>query len=137
VIAAHEFGHTFGLGDQYATHDTAGNPTTITGTGAPTGGAASHDALTKQMLDDSGANLPGAIFENNAGIMSGGNTVHAEHYSTFHEALRTVSGVAEWALGPPHSKAAIVAAASGTGTGTGTTPPATATTPPAPGAGGS
>jgi outer membrane protein OmpA-like peptidoglycan-associated protein len=114
VLAAHEFGHAFGLGDQYATSDTAGNPTTITGTGAQTGQAAAHDGLTKQMQDQQGHHLPGAIFENNAGIMSGGDQVLAEDYSTFAEALRKVSGVHEWALGAPHPKASVVAAASGT-----------------------
>lgn len=114
VLAAHEFGHAFGLGDQYATSDTTGNPTNITGTGAQTGQAAAHDALTKQMLDKAGHHLPGAIFENNAGIMSGGNQVMAEHYSTFAEALRKVSGINEWALGARHPKAGVVAAASGT-----------------------
>ena len=112
VLAAHEFGHAVGLGDQYATQDTAGNPTNITGTGAQTGQAAAHDGLTKQMLDKQGHHLPGAIYENNDGIMSGGDQVKAEDYSTFAEALRKVSGVDEWALGAPHPKASVVAAAS-------------------------
>ncbi len=104
VLAAHEFGHVFGLGDQYATSDKAGNPTSVSGTGAQTGQAADHDGLTRNMLDENGTALSGSIYENNDGIMSGGNKVNAEHYSTFDAALRSLTSVSEWALGGPQAR---------------------------------
>ncbi len=96
VIGAHEMGHAFGLGDEYAT----GSGSMIQGTGAAAGTAASHDGLTKGMTDASGQPLPGAVNENNDNIMSLGNTVQPQHYSTFHAALQQITSVNEWALGP-------------------------------------
>ena len=121
VIGAHEMGHAFGLGDEYAT----GSGSFISGTGAAAGTAASHDGLTKGMTDASGNKLPGAVHENNDNIMSLGNTVQPQHYSTFHAALQTISGVSEWALG--------AATARPTAPSTGTPAPTPAPTPtPAP-----
>jgi len=39
-----------------------------------------------------------ATAENNDGIMSLGNEVRPQHYSTFGEALRSATGVPEWML---------------------------------------
>ncbi len=94
VVAAHEFGHAFGLGDEYA----VGAGSAIRGTGEVAGTAAAHDQLTREMTDESGAALPGAIHENNESIMSLGNTVRPQHYSTFHKALKQVTGVNEWSV---------------------------------------
>ncbi|MGE0642600.1 MAG: DUF4157 domain-containing protein [Nitrospira sp.] len=96
VLANHEFGHAFGLGDEYAVDPGPGG---ITGTGGPTGTAASHDAMVKNMTDASGAHLPGAINQNNGGIMSLGNAVRPQHYATFHAALVELTDIQEWALG--------------------------------------
>jgi outer membrane protein OmpA-like peptidoglycan-associated protein len=86
VVAAHEFGHAFGLGDEYTTG------------AAPAGTRAGHDQLVKNMTDESGANLPGAIREDSDSIMSVGNVVRPQHYSTFHNALVQVTGVSEWSI---------------------------------------
>ncbi len=89
IIAAHEFGHAFGLGDQYAT-DAGGF---ISGTGRATGSRSPHDDQTKKMTDSSGTNLGGSVNENNADIMSLGNKVSAQHYSMFHSALGEITGM--------------------------------------------
>lgn len=99
VIANHEFGHAIGLGDEYAT-----SPGGISGTGAAVGTPAPHDALAADMTDASGLNLPGAIHENNGGIMSLGTAVRPQHYATFHDALQTVTGIDEWSLGAPRPR---------------------------------
>ena len=97
VLANHEFGHAFGLGDEYAVDPV---PQGITGTGGPTGTPASHDGMAAAMTDSSGVNLPGAICQNNGGIMSLGNAVRPQHYATFHDALVELTDINEWALGP-------------------------------------
>jgi outer membrane protein OmpA-like peptidoglycan-associated protein len=86
TVAAHEFGHAFGLGDEYV------------GSSMPVGSRAEHDELVKNMTDESGANLPGAIHEETDSIMSVGNVVRPQHYSTFHNALVQVTGVSEWSI---------------------------------------
>lgn len=101
IVVDHEFGHAFGLDDEYAVADSAGNAGLISGTGGNAGAAADHDAMVKRMTDADGVALPGAIAENNDGIMSLGNAVRPQHYAPFHEALCQVSGVGEWSLGPP------------------------------------
>jgi outer membrane protein OmpA-like peptidoglycan-associated protein len=95
IVAAHEFGHAFGLGDEYATG--AGSAIQSSSGGAA-GTAAGHDTLVKAMTDESGANLPGAIRENTDSIMSLGNVVRPQHYATFHNALVQVTGVSEWSI---------------------------------------
>lgn len=86
LVAAHEFGHVFGLKDEYAIN-AGGN---ITGTGNPTGTIVGHDAMAKAV------GAPGAIAENNDNIMSLGNNVQPQHYATFGWALQQVTGVPEW-----------------------------------------
>jgi outer membrane protein OmpA-like peptidoglycan-associated protein len=127
VLAAHEFGHAFGLGDEYSTAPAAGTAgtSTITGSGGTSGTPADHDGLTKNMTDASGTHLPGAVHENNDNIMSFGNTVQPQHYSTFHAALQQISGVNEWALGAPTARPTAPAS-------TGTPAPAPAATPATP-----
>ncbi|MBA3429133.1 MAG: hypothetical protein H0U07_11280 [Actinobacteria bacterium] len=94
----HEFGHAFGLDDEYA--DTA----MYGGSGKAVGDAVTHDASTKKMQDAGGNKLPGAIAETSDSIMSAGNVVRPQHYSTFHAALCSVSKETAWALGPPQPK---------------------------------
>jgi hypothetical protein len=125
ILAAHEFGHAFGLGDEYAVDtDATGAPIAggITGTGSATGSRADHDAQAKAMTDDSGAALPGAVNENSDNVMSLGSTVRPQHYSTFHAALVQITSVPEWALGPKHPAPSRVSEP----------PAATPATPPAP-----
>jgi hypothetical protein len=90
VVAEHEAGHMFGLGDEYAT-----SPGGITGTGPAAGGATSHDQLAKDM------GLEGAVAENNDNIMAIGGVVRPQHYATFFWALKDVTGMEEWVLGEP------------------------------------
>jgi outer membrane protein OmpA-like peptidoglycan-associated protein len=106
-IAAHEFGHMIGLGDEYAStpqRDSAGNIVTdangdpvtrgvISGTGGDVGDATTHDALARDM-----GLSTGAVFENNDNIMSLGSTVRPQHYATFMQALRTVTSINDWQL---------------------------------------
>lgn len=94
IVAAHEFGHALGLGDEYATG--AGG---LTGTPGSAGGTtAGHDTLVKEMTDESGRALPGAIHENTDSIMSMGNVVRPQHYATFSKALKDVTGNNDWSI---------------------------------------
>ena len=124
VVAAHEFGHAFGLGDEYANDPGAG----LGGTPQPSGTRADHDAQTKAMEAAGGQAQTGAVYENNDNIMSLGSVVQPQHYSTFHKALVTITAVNEWALGPKGAKPAPPAAAGGgvpdAGTPGGAPPPA-------------
>ena len=91
ILAAHEFGHAFGLDDEYAIdpggfivghrrRTRAPPPTTTT--------------QTKAMTDAIGhAPRRGRSHENNADIMSLGNEVGAQHYSMFHAALCELTGI--------------------------------------------
>lgn len=74
---AHEFGHVFGLADEYEEG------------GRSAGDNSGHDRLSKRM--GTGA----APVENNDGIISMGNEVRAQHYSVFVWALRELTGK-EW-----------------------------------------
>ncbi len=116
ILAAHEFGHAFGLDDQYAT-DAGG---LISGTGGATGTASSHQPQTQAMTDASGKHLEGSIHENNADIMSDGNKIGAQHYSMFHAALCELTGMTNWALGPKKARSGT----SSTGTPAPSAPPA-------------
>ena len=91
LVAAHEFGHVFGLGDEYVSKDK--NPGgSISGSGSAVGAAVAHDALAKAI------GTSGAIAENNDDIMSLGNTVRPKHYATFGWALAQLTGMDEWVV---------------------------------------
>ena len=77
-VFAHELGHVFGLGDEYAE--------TANGYNRPAGSTASHDQLAKN-AGVSG----GAVVGNDNRMMSTGNVVGAAHYSTFADALRQLT----------------------------------------------
>jgi outer membrane protein OmpA-like peptidoglycan-associated protein len=103
-IAAHEFGHMLGLGDEYAStpkrdksgkivKDTEGNEVTrglISGTGGDVGTPTAHNKLAGEM------GLGGSVHENNDNIMSLGSTVRPQHYATFMLALHNVTGINDW-----------------------------------------
>lgn len=93
-VAAHEFGHMIGLGDEYAVpRDAAGNPNgLVRGTGGQVGDSAIHDRLSQDM------GLGGAVAENNESVMSLGDTIRPQHYATFMKALRDLTGVNDWRL---------------------------------------
>ena len=97
----HEFGHAFGLGDEYAN-----TPLVSSGLGRDTGtpqmgDTATHDPLVKKMVDAGGQPLAGAVCEPTDSIMSVGDVVRPQHYSTFHAALTDITDQEPWALGPP------------------------------------
>jgi hypothetical protein len=85
VIAAHEAGHMFGLGDEYTTP--------FSGTGKAPGSPIDGNIGPSQ-------GLPGAVAENTDSIMSVGAAVKPQHYATFLEALKHISAMQEWAIGP-------------------------------------
>ncbi|MGA1870577.1 MAG: OmpA family protein [bacterium] len=91
VTAIHEFGHAFGLDDEYG----------VVGT------TPEHDPMARAMTDASGRHLPGAVREHNAGVMSLGNEVRPRHYATFHHALETVTVKDPWSLGWPRPKSEV------------------------------
>ena len=99
VVIAHEFGHAFGLADEYTT-----KPGQL---GTPAG----HDDDVKAMQKASGLPETGAIREDNGNIMSDGTFVLPQHYATFHHALVTITAVSEWALGPKTAKPGATSAA--------------------------
>jgi outer membrane protein OmpA-like peptidoglycan-associated protein len=116
-LAVHEFGHAFGLDDEYADTPLYG------GSGKAVGDAVTHDATTKKMQDASGNKLPGAIAETSDSIMSAGNVVRPQHYSTFHAALCQITRETEWALGPPGARPAGVAPGAAPAPAPGVSPP--------------
>ncbi|WP_321372923.1 DUF4157 domain-containing protein [uncultured Draconibacterium sp.] len=84
-VLAHELGHVFGLGDEYAevsAPDASGHRRY----NRPTGSQASHHGLA-QRAGVSG----GALVADDNRMMSGGNEVGAAHYSTFADALRRLT----------------------------------------------
>jgi hypothetical protein len=86
AVAAHEAGHMFGLQDEYTAP--------FSGTGVALGNPTDPGLGIAQ-------GLPGAVAENTDSIMSVGNAVKPQHYATFLEALKHVSGMSDWAFGPP------------------------------------
>ena len=86
IVAAHEAGHMFGLGDEYTAP--------FSGTGGGLGTPVDGDLGPAQ-------NLPGAVHENSDSIMSVGDAVRPQHYATFLEALKAVTASTAWAFGPP------------------------------------
>ncbi|MDP3644697.1 MAG: DUF4157 domain-containing protein [Bacteroidota bacterium] len=77
-VFAHELGHVFGLGDEYAEVGSGYN--------RPAGSTASHDQLAR----DAGV-TGGAVVGNDDRMMSTGNVVGAAHYSTFADALNQLT----------------------------------------------
>lgn len=88
ITALHEFGHSFGINDEYGT----------------VGTTPGHDTWARDMTDASGARLPGAVREHNGGVMSLGNEVRARHYANFHHALQTITAKSPWSLGQHKGK---------------------------------
>ena len=99
---SHEFGHAFGLGDEYANTPLV-SPGLGRNTGTPQmGDDATHDTLVKQMVDAGGTPLAGAVCEPTDSIMSVGDVVRPQHYATFHASLTEITAPqSPWALGPP------------------------------------
>jgi outer membrane protein OmpA-like peptidoglycan-associated protein len=83
----HEFGHMFGLGDEYPN----------AGAGRPVGTPVAHSALAQALI-------PGQqpiVATDSDNIMSGGETIRPHHYVTFLEVLGTMTGTTgQWAIGP-------------------------------------
>jgi hypothetical protein len=105
-VAAHEFGHMIGLGDEYAStpeRDALGNIVTdaegdavtrglISGTGGDVGEATEHDQLGRDM------GVGGSVYENDNSMMSLGSTIRPQHYATFMKALHEVTNITDWQL---------------------------------------
>lgn len=83
TVAAHESGHMFGLDDEY------------TGSGAYAAGKETEH--TKVAAD---AGYSGVQHGTSDTIMSMGKEVGPQHYVTFLDALKKVSGMTDWAIGP-------------------------------------
>ena len=91
IVAAHEAGHMFGLGDEYGTDKGGGTG----GTGGDAGEKTEHHDLAQS------AGVAGSVFENNDNIMSSGNVVRPQHYSTFVEAINVITSLYDWKVGAP------------------------------------
>jgi hypothetical protein len=83
TVVAHESGHMFGLDDEY------------TGSGAYQAGK-----KTEHTDFAAAAGHTGAMHAKSDSIMSEGKEVRPHHYVTFLDALKQVSGMAEWGYGP-------------------------------------
>ncbi len=101
----HEFGHAFGLGDEYASTPLV-SPGQTPAQGTPAmGDTATHDNLVKNMVDAGGTPLKGAVCEPTDSIMSVGDVVRPQHYATFHASLTKITAPhGPWALGAPTGK---------------------------------
>ncbi len=77
---AHEFGHVFGLDDEYVVKGTS-----ISGTGYAAGEKVGHSAISEKM------NKGKVVAENSDNMMSLGNEVKPQHYLTFAEALASLT----------------------------------------------
>jgi len=105
TVAVHEFGHVFGLDDEYANRSrkekdgTGAELGNISGTGGIAGEQSGHGKLAQ----NSGVKQ-GAIYENSENIMSVGDTIKPQHYATFHHALCECTGVNDWKLGKAWSR---------------------------------
>ncbi|MEL6141798.1 MAG: DUF4157 domain-containing protein, partial [Bacteroidota bacterium] len=86
----HEFGHIFGLGDEYPTPD---GPTSSRPPGTPV----AHSALAQALI-------PGQtpiVAVHNRNIMSNGEDIQPYHYVTFLEVLGNMTGMTgQWSIGP-------------------------------------
>ena len=97
TTSVHEFGHVFGLTDEYANRSSkkmGAKLGAISGTGGIAGEQAGHGALAKKMGVKSGA-----IYENSENIMAVGDKIKPQHYATFHDALCKCTAIGEWKLG--------------------------------------
>jgi hypothetical protein len=83
TVVAHESGHMFGLDDEY------------TGSGAYAAGKPTEHTKMAEA-----AGYSGVQHATSDSIMSGGQEVREHHYVTFLDALKQVSGMTEWAIGP-------------------------------------
>jgi hypothetical protein len=82
TVVAHESGHMFGLDDEY------------TGSGAyAPGRKTEHTALAAKYGEK------GVMHAKSDSIMSEGSVVRRQHYVTFLDALKVVSGIEEWDFG--------------------------------------
>jgi len=84
IVAAHEAGHMFGLGDEYTAP--------FSGTGGDLGTPVDPGLGGAQ-------GLPEAVHENSDTIMSVGDAVRPQHYATFLEALKAVTAMSDWVFG--------------------------------------
>lgn len=118
----HEFGHAFGLGDEYASTPLV-SPGLTPAQGTPQmGDTATHDNLVKNMVDAGGTPLKGAVCEPTDSIMSVGDVVRPQHYATFHASLTKITEPhGPWALGSPTARSEALPGAAGAG-GTAPTP---------------
>ncbi|NJL85811.1 MAG: hypothetical protein HC886_07285 [Leptolyngbyaceae cyanobacterium SM1_1_3] len=84
----HEFGHMFGLGDEYPTPD---------GGSRDVGTRVAHSALAETLI-------PGQqpiVAHHDESIMSNGEVIRPHHYVTFLEALGTMTHTTgQWDVGP-------------------------------------
>jgi len=87
IAALHEWGHAFGLMDEYP------------GGSRNVGDDAGHHDLAAAMTLPDGSHLPGATIERTGGIMASGNDIRPRYYATFHHALQTVTAKSPWSLG--------------------------------------
>lgn len=85
ISAAHESGHMFGLDDEYIAE------------GAYAAGKKTEH--TDFVGDTTG--VTGTMHATSDSIMSNGRVVRQQHYATFLDALRVVSGIEQWAFGEP------------------------------------
>ena len=86
----HEFGHSFGLTDEYSG----------LGSGRAPGDALPQAPAMPKVKDANGAVIPGGTkSENNDSIMSVGDKVEAQHYGPFLQGLQQSSGVSNWLIG--------------------------------------
>jgi hypothetical protein len=82
TVVAHESGHMFGLDDEY--------------TG---GGAYQPGKPTEHTKLAASEGMAGAMHAKSDSIMSEGSKVRPQHYTTFLDALKLVSGMNEWDFG--------------------------------------
>ena len=91
TTVAHEFGHMFGLSDEYPTPD---------GGDRDVGTPVAHSALAERLI-------PGQqpiLAHHNEDIMSNGEVVQPHHYVTFLEVLGVMTGTeGEWDIRPAAS----------------------------------
>ena len=91
----HEFGHSFGLTDEYSG----------LGSGRAPGDALPQAPAMPKVKDANGAVIPGGTkSENNDSIMSVGDKVEAQHYGPFLQGLQQASGVSNWLVGAKQPK---------------------------------